>query len=272
MLTTLSRWGSWVQIPSGCWILRNEARYANWPSGQAQILVSAGSNPARAIGGDEDEEPSCVGWALASPGGCNPPAFGPWRFNSVPTHSLSLRQEDGPFGYRQATWFSARRGGFDSLTGYSTMWNDHSQAGGSPVGPHEADFPVRVRGLGLCGRAGARPSFISSEDGFDSHARNSCRLIGRVGKLAKPPAREAGACGFDSHSGHCPSHQRRPLVQRQAARLTSGRRGFDSLGDDSWFVRRSSMGGWSNGKTPGLQPGDRGSIPRPVHSLTFDGR
>lgn len=25
------------------------------------------------------------------------------------------------------------------------------------------------------------------------------------------------------------------------------------------------MGGWSNGKTPGLQPGDRGSIPRPVH-------
>jgi hypothetical protein len=27
-----------------------------------------------------------------------------------------------------------------------------------------------------------------------------------------------------------------------------------------------SMGGWSNGKTPGLQPGDRGSIPRPVHS------
>ena len=26
-----------------------------------------------------------------------------------------------------------------------------------------------------------------------------------------------------------------------------------------------TMGGWSNGKTPGLHPGDRGSIPRPVH-------
>ncbi len=25
---------------------------------------------------------------------------------------------------------------------------------------------------------------------------------GRVGKLAKPPAREAGACGFDSHLGY----------------------------------------------------------------------
>ena len=25
------------------------------------------------------------------------------------------------------------------------------------------------------------------------------------------------------------------------------------------------MGGWSNGKTPALQAGDRGSTPRPVH-------
>jgi hypothetical protein len=88
MLTTLSRWGSWVQIPSGALKFRTEeARYANRPSGQAQTLVSAGSNPARAIaiGGGSRNHP-CVGWALASPGGCNPPAFGPWRFNSVPTH------------------------------------------------------------------------------------------------------------------------------------------------------------------------------------------
>ena len=27
----------------------------------------------------------------------------------------------------------------------------------------------------------------------------------------------------------------------------------------------TNMGGSSNGKMPGLQPGDRGSIPRPVH-------
>jgi hypothetical protein len=55
VLTTLSRWGSWVQIPSGAlddWT--REARYANRPSGQAQTLVSAGSNPARAIGSEED--------------------------------------------------------------------------------------------------------------------------------------------------------------------------------------------------------------------------
>jgi hypothetical protein len=88
VLTTLSRWGSWVQIPSGALVfLKQEAWYANWPSGQAQPLVSAGSNPARAIRiGGGSKNWTCVGWTLASPGGRNPPAFGPWRFNSVPTH------------------------------------------------------------------------------------------------------------------------------------------------------------------------------------------
>ena len=32
----------------------------------------------------------CVGWALASLGGRNPPAFGHCRFNSCPTHSMVL--------------------------------------------------------------------------------------------------------------------------------------------------------------------------------------
>ena len=39
--------------------------------------------------------------------------------------------------------------------------------------------------------------------------------------------------------------------------LTKRKRGFDSLRDDS-----VNSGCWSNGKTPGLQPGDRGSTPR----------
>ena len=46
---------------------RSTARYANRQSGQAQTLVKfVGSTPTRATG--------CVGWALASPSGCNPPA------------------------------------------------------------------------------------------------------------------------------------------------------------------------------------------------------
>jgi hypothetical protein len=50
-----------------------------------------------------------------------------------------------------------------------TKSTDHSpllvrpRRGRCPIGSHKADYPVRYRGLGHCGRAGARPSFISSE-------------------------------------------------------------------------------------------------------------
>jgi hypothetical protein len=53
--------------------------------------------------------------------------------------------------------------------------------------------------------------------------------FGRVGKQAKPPARGTGACGFDSHPGYCPFT-------------------LDHVP-------------WSNGRAPGLHPGDGGSIP-----------
>ena len=44
VLATLSRWRSWVQIPSGT--LRHGT--PTWQSDQAQTLVFVGSNPARA--------------------------------------------------------------------------------------------------------------------------------------------------------------------------------------------------------------------------------
>jgi hypothetical protein len=69
VLACLSRRRSWVQIPSGT-LEMTTARYANRQSGQVQTLVSAGSTPACATG------TRCVGWALASPSGCNPPASG----------------------------------------------------------------------------------------------------------------------------------------------------------------------------------------------------
>jgi hypothetical protein len=152
-----------------------------------------GSNP---IGGAGWISRTCVGWALASPGGRNPPAFGLWRFNSVPTH------------------FHAS--------------GEHSQAGGSPVGPHEADFPVRVRGLGFCGRAGAQPSFIRSEDGFNSHARNP--RFDRPGRQTGKAASSRSWC----------------VWVRLPPRL------LDFVFDDV---------PWSNGRAPGLHPGDGGSIP-----------
>ena len=60
------------------------ARYANWQSGEAQTFAPVGSTPTRATS-------TCVGWALASLSGCNPPASGLCRFNSCPSHS------HGPF-------------------------------------------------------------------------------------------------------------------------------------------------------------------------------
>jgi hypothetical protein len=39
---------------AGLMVVRDEeARYANWPSGQAQTLVSVGSNPTRAMEADQ---------------------------------------------------------------------------------------------------------------------------------------------------------------------------------------------------------------------------
>ena len=57
------------------------ARYANWQSGEAQtfMIVQVRLLPASL-------NQICVGWALASLSGRNPPAFGLWRFDSVPTH------------------------------------------------------------------------------------------------------------------------------------------------------------------------------------------
>ena len=59
------------------------ARYANRQSDEAQtfMIVQVRLLPASL-------NQICVGWALASLSGRNPPAFGLWRFDSVPTHFL----------------------------------------------------------------------------------------------------------------------------------------------------------------------------------------
>ena len=57
------------------------ARYANWKSGQTQNLVNL-----RVRLPPELLAITCVGWALASSSGCNPPVLGLCRFNSCPTH------------------------------------------------------------------------------------------------------------------------------------------------------------------------------------------
>ncbi len=67
---------------------------------------SVGSTPTRVTF-------SRVGWALARPSGRNPPAFGPCRFNSCPTHLIWLVRLSV-----QDTGLPSRKGGFDSRTGH----------------------------------------------------------------------------------------------------------------------------------------------------------
>jgi hypothetical protein len=72
-------------------------------------------------------------------------------------------------------------------------------------------------------------------------AKCPCSSTGRA------PGPWAGRRGFKSH--------------HVALRSLAGEC-FGTLGRKPFPGR---LGGWSNGTTPGLQPGNRGSIPRPVH-------
>ena len=107
-------------------------------------------------------------------------------------------------------------------------------------------------------RAGAPLALMRPTSRFDSGAWD----------FAGGPA--PGRVSYARRMGSAPmpaffTQENRPLVQRQGhpaytretgVRFPRGRLAVRSV---------NAMGGWSNGKTPGLQPGDRGSIPRPVH-------
>ena len=107
----------WVRVPPGP-LRTNRPRGAAWSARLPVTQEIAGSNPVEGARDDRGavrksaKRPSsnlgdcgfdsrlrhwrtCVGWALASLSGCNPPAFGLCRFNSFPAHF-----RHGPFVYR----------------------------------------------------------------------------------------------------------------------------------------------------------------------------
>jgi hypothetical protein len=89
VLATLSRWRSRVQIPPGTPSKNTAARYANRQSGHDHAARGArnlGDLSVRLRPAPLEQRTACVGWALASSSGCNPPAFGLCRFNSCPAH------------------------------------------------------------------------------------------------------------------------------------------------------------------------------------------
>jgi hypothetical protein len=117
---TLSRWRSWVRIPSRT--LREIA------SGTVRKRAKRRSSNLRDLWVRLPLVPLIrkfrVGWALACPSGCNPPAHGQCRFESCPTHSSILfeeRQTIRPVRLlAQDGGPSSRKGGFDSRTGQFT--------------------------------------------------------------------------------------------------------------------------------------------------------
>jgi hypothetical protein len=107
--------------------------------------------------------------------------------------------------------------------------NDLPRRDRGPPGSHKAGSSGSIPGPGTCGRAGARPSFIRS----DAAVRLPGPLL--VSEM-RSMARYA--------NWHSDQFERLMSVGSTPTRAT-GR-----------------MGCWSNGTTPGLQPGNRGSTPR----------
>lgn len=188
-------------------MFQTPARYANWPSDQAQTLVNVGSNPTRAIihaKGSRDHAsaghwraPVAVThppiWALAvqlRPDAIRHfmarsaigrlPGSQPGEEGSTPSRAALLARNSND---RVAELVDARASGarafkaweFDSPLGHLSVFTDLTQAGRRSVGPHEADFPVRFRGLGLragrcsaefhmLGRCGSTPMPVTSAD------------------------------------------------------------------------------------------------------------
>ena len=162
--------------------------------------------------------------------------------------------------------------------------------------------PARYRGLRFhCGRAGARPSLINSDavvrlpgpqfgsvcddlemaryanwhsdqaESLMSVGSNPTRATGRRmrrvnatsrGPTATTPLLQRGNGGSipSGTTGLIDDRDDGPRVCRRHPSFVRRGTEFDSRAD-LWDSGRMK-GHWSNGKTPGLQPGDRGSTPR----------
>jgi len=190
-------------------------RYDNRKSGRAQTLVTCEveSHPCYGLVVDASvghgQARVAVDHVPLGPGGSTP---------------SRLTRFDGSFGYRKAAWFSARRGGFDSLTGYclafespgrvaelvdaraSEAFDSEAWEFDSPPGHSTSVFSPRRAGARLalmrptsrfesgawdCGRAGAHPSLIGSGE----VVRLPCpQLSSRPGRRTGKAAGLRGRC------------------------------------------------------------------------------
>jgi hypothetical protein len=107
VLASLSRWRSWVQIPSGTLFRLGTTRYANWQSGEAQTFATCGfdSRPCHSEVVTKNRVVFLV--AVCNTAVNETSEVDDERFESFTTHSEPRTQVSGylagPFVYRHRT-------------------------------------------------------------------------------------------------------------------------------------------------------------------------
>jgi hypothetical protein len=141
-------------------------------------VEAAGSNPAGGAGRGREivikssSSLKRVGWALASPGGRNPPA--PSFAGSTPARRTAIffdPSNHGPVVYRSRTPLShSGKAGSTPVRATSNQAlcsgarSKQPRRGGHPAGSHKAGPPGSTPGPGTHGWAGAQPSLMNWED------------------------------------------------------------------------------------------------------------
>jgi hypothetical protein len=124
VLASLSRWRSWVQIPSRT--LFHSARYANWQSGEAQTFATCGFDSRPCHWRASLSANRVVFLVVVCKTAVNEISeVDDERFESFTTHSMTCRITSRPVRLSaQDGGPSSRKGGFDSRTGHCSHRRD----------------------------------------------------------------------------------------------------------------------------------------------------
>ena len=184
VLASLSRWRSWVQIPSRT--LFHSARYANWQSGEAQTFATCGFDSRPCHLRTSHSTNRVVFLAAVCKAVVNEISeVDDERFKSFTTHSMTCRIERRPVRLSaQDGGPSSRKGGFDSRTGHC---------------PKKGTDPLPGRGP-RCERQAVKG--LSSFLGHRSHRRDQIDQVVKLADTRRSDRRALRAWEFDSPLGH----------------------------------------------------------------------
>jgi hypothetical protein len=95
------------------------------------------------------------------------------------------------------------------------------------------------------------------EEGVKEQSEKRVKRCGSVAQLAEAPVSETGSCRFES----CLDHEEVVVAQSEER----GPPKAEGEGSSPSRNVKRNLGPSSNGRTPGLHPGNEGSIPSGVH-------